>query len=105
VTVGCGANLHNDVVLLSPGSYSSEICRTERLRALNRGNVSFRYLAVKGSDRPIYLWQVSPGLAGDMLSLWTTTARSSMTFGLGLVEAQTTDRFSQVLVKGGRIAL
>ena len=44
------------LALLSPGSYSSEICRAEQLRALDKGNRVIPVLAVKGSDRPLYLY-------------------------------------------------
>ena len=44
------------LALLSPGSYGSEICRAEQLRALDKGNRLIPVLAVKGSDRPIYLY-------------------------------------------------
>ena len=44
------------VALLSPGSYESEICRAEQLRALDKGNRVIPVLAVKGADRPIYLY-------------------------------------------------
>ena len=44
------------VSLMSPGSYGSEICRSEQLLALDQGNRVIPVLAVKGSDRPIYLY-------------------------------------------------
>ena len=44
------------LALLSPGSYASEICRAEQLRALDKGNRVIPILAVKGSDRPLYLY-------------------------------------------------
>jgi hypothetical protein len=44
------------IALLSPGSYSSEICRAEQLRALDKGNRVLPVLAVKGADLPIYLY-------------------------------------------------
>jgi WD40 repeat protein len=46
------------LALLSPGSYGSEICRAEQLRALDKGNRVIPLFAVKGSDsdRPIYLY-------------------------------------------------
>src|SRR5271154_3955172 len=44
------------LALLSPGSYSSEICRAEQLRALDKGNRVIPVMAVQGSDRPIYLY-------------------------------------------------
>src|SRR4051794_28689950 len=47
-----------DVVLalISAGSYVSDICRAEQLRALDKGNRVIPVLAVKGSDRPIHLY-------------------------------------------------
>src|ERR1700685_908373 len=44
------------IALLSPGSYASEICRAEQLRALDKGNRDIPVLAIKGSDRPLYLY-------------------------------------------------
>ena len=44
------------IALLSPGSYASEICRAEQLRALDKGNRVLPILAVKGADLPIYLY-------------------------------------------------
>jgi WD40 repeat protein len=44
------------VALLSPGSYASEICRAEQLRALDQGNRVIPVLATKGADRPLYLY-------------------------------------------------
>jgi hypothetical protein len=44
------------LALLSPGSYSSEICRAEQLRALDKGNRVIPVLAVQHSDRPIFLY-------------------------------------------------
>lgn len=44
------------VALLSPGSFTSEVCRAEQLRALDKGNRVIPVLAVKGTDRPIYLY-------------------------------------------------
>jgi WD40 repeat protein len=43
------------IALLSPGSYISEICRAEQIRALDKGNRVIPVLAVQGADRPIYL--------------------------------------------------
>jgi TIR domain len=43
------------LALLTPGSYGSEICRAEQLRALDKGKRVIPVLAVKGADRPIYL--------------------------------------------------
>jgi WD40 repeat protein len=44
------------IALLSPGSYESEICRAEQLRALDKGNRVIPVLVVKGTDRPLYLY-------------------------------------------------
>jgi WD40 repeat protein len=44
------------IALLSPGSYASEICRAEQIRALDKGNRVIPVLAVKGADRPLYLY-------------------------------------------------
>jgi WD40 repeat protein len=44
------------IALLSPGSYASEICRAEQLRALDKGNRVIPVLAVNGADRPLYLY-------------------------------------------------
>ena len=44
------------LALLSPGSYISEICRAEQIRALDKGNRVIPVLAVQGADRPIYLY-------------------------------------------------
>jgi WD40 repeat protein len=44
------------LALLSPGAYTSEICRAEQLRALDRGKRVIPVLAVSGSDRPLYLY-------------------------------------------------
>jgi WD40 repeat protein len=44
------------IALLSPGSYASEICRAEQLRALDQGNRVIPVLATKGADRPLYLY-------------------------------------------------
>ncbi len=44
------------LALLSPGSYTSEICRAEQLRALDKGNRVIPVLAVDHSDRPIFLY-------------------------------------------------
>lgn len=44
------------IALLSPGSYASEICRAEQLRALDKGNRVIPVLAVQGADRPLYLY-------------------------------------------------
>jgi hypothetical protein len=44
------------LALLSPGSYESEICRAEQLRALDKGHRLIPVLAAKGADRPLYLY-------------------------------------------------
>jgi len=44
------------LALLSPGSYASEICRAEQLRALDKGNRVIPVVAVTGSELPIYLY-------------------------------------------------
>jgi WD40 repeat protein len=44
------------IALLSPGSYESEICRAEQIRALDKGKRVVPVIAVKGADRPIYLY-------------------------------------------------
>src|SRR5215469_2751638 len=44
------------LALLSPGSYASEICRAEQLRALDKGNRVIPVVAVKGADRPLFLY-------------------------------------------------
>ena len=44
------------IALMTPGSYSSEICRAEQLLALDHGKRVIPVLAVKGSDRPVYLY-------------------------------------------------
>src|SRR6516162_7808868 len=46
------------IALMSPGSYSSEICRAEQLLALDLGVRLIPVLAaaLKGSDRPLYLY-------------------------------------------------
>jgi hypothetical protein len=48
---GCEAML----VLMTPGSYASEICRGEQLRAGRRGKRLIPILAQDGADRPVYL--------------------------------------------------
>ena len=47
--------------LMSPGSYCSEICRAEQLLALELGVRLIPVLAValKGSDRPLYLYAIA----------------------------------------------
>jgi|SRR5271167_1821536 len=44
------------VALLTRGSYESEICRAEQLRAPDQGKRVIPVLAVKGADRPVYLY-------------------------------------------------
>jgi len=44
------------IALLSPGSYKSEICRAEQIRALDKGKRVIPVIAVKGTDRPLYLY-------------------------------------------------
>ncbi len=44
------------LALLSPGSYASETCRAEQLLALDKGKRVIPVLAVKGADRPLYLY-------------------------------------------------
>jgi hypothetical protein len=44
------------IALMSPGSYTSEICRAEQLLALDKGTRVIPVLAVEGADRPIYLY-------------------------------------------------
>ena len=44
------------IALLTRGSYESEICRAEQLRALDKGNRVLPVLATKGTDRPLYLY-------------------------------------------------
>ena len=44
------------IALLSPGSYASEICRAEQIRALDKGNRVMPVLAVKNGDRPLYVY-------------------------------------------------
>jgi WD40 repeat protein len=44
------------IALMSPGSYESEICRSEQLLALDQGNRVIPVLAAKGADRPVYLY-------------------------------------------------
>jgi len=44
------------IALLSPGSYKSEICRAEQIRALDKGKRVIPVIAVKGADRPLYLY-------------------------------------------------
>lgn len=44
------------IAVMSPGSYASEICRAEQLLALDNGNRVIPVLAIKGADRPVYLY-------------------------------------------------
>src|ERR1035437_25036 len=44
------------IALMSPGSYTSETCRAEQLLALDKGNRVIPVLAVKGTERPLYLY-------------------------------------------------
>src|SRR5882762_1358789 len=44
------------VALLTRGSFESEICRAEQLRALDKGKRVIPVLATKGADRPLYLY-------------------------------------------------
>jgi hypothetical protein len=48
---------HAQVVLalLTPGSYTSEICRAEQLRSLRKGKCVIPLLAAPGSDIPLFL--------------------------------------------------
>src|SRR5262245_21477929 len=43
------------LALLTPGSYVSEICRAEQLRALRKGKRVIPLLAQAGSDVPLHL--------------------------------------------------
>ena len=43
------------LALLSPGSYRSDICRAEQLRALRRGKLVIPVLAQPGTDIPLHL--------------------------------------------------
>ena len=43
------------LALLTPGSYSSEICRAEQLRSLRKGKCVIPLLAAAGSDIPLHL--------------------------------------------------
>ncbi|MEK7405023.1 MAG: TIR domain-containing protein, partial [Acidobacteriota bacterium] len=43
------------LALLTPGSYESEICRAEQLRALRKGKRLIPVLAAPGADRPLHL--------------------------------------------------
>jgi WD40 repeat protein len=44
------------IALLSPGSYESRICTGEQIRALDKGKRLIPVLAVRGADRPVYLY-------------------------------------------------
>ena len=46
---------HVVLALLTPGSYSSEICRAEQLRALRKGKCVIPLLAERGADIPLHL--------------------------------------------------
>jgi WD40 repeat protein len=46
---------HVTIALLTSGSYKSEICRAEQLRALRKGKRLIPVLAAKNADRPLYL--------------------------------------------------
>src|SRR5436189_3758072 len=48
---GCDVAL----ALLSPGSYQSDICRAEQLRALRKGKRVIPILARQGTDVPLHL--------------------------------------------------
>src|SRR5574341_1044279 len=43
------------LALLTPGSYESEICRAEQVRALRKGKRLIPVLAVPGADFPLHL--------------------------------------------------
>jgi hypothetical protein len=43
------------LALLTPGSYSSHICRAEQLRSLRKGKCVIPLLAAPGSDIPLHL--------------------------------------------------
>ncbi|HEY6342404.1 MAG TPA: toll/interleukin-1 receptor domain-containing protein [Bryobacteraceae bacterium] len=43
------------LALMTPGSYVSDICRAEQLRALRLGKRVIPLLAAAGSDRPLHL--------------------------------------------------
>jgi WD40 repeat protein len=45
------------LALLTPGSYESEICRAEQLRALRKGKRLIPILAAQGADRPLHLME------------------------------------------------
>jgi TIR domain len=47
---------HVTIALLTGGSYESEICRAEQIRALDKGNRVIPVLATKRADRPLYLY-------------------------------------------------
>ena len=44
------------IAVMTPGSYASGICHGEQLVPLDRGNRVIPVLAVRGSDRPLYLY-------------------------------------------------
>ena len=41
---------------MSPGSFASEICRAEQLRALDKASRVIPVLVVKDAGRPVYLY-------------------------------------------------
>src|SRR5580704_9431495 len=45
------------LALLTPGSYASEICRAEQLRALRKGKCVVPLKAKRGTDIPLHLEQ------------------------------------------------
>ena len=53
------------IALLSPGSYTSEICRAEQLRALRKGKCVIPLLVQPGADIPLILRQSN---------IWTSLA-------------------------------
>jgi len=59
------------LALLTPGSYTSEICRAEQLRSLRKGKCVIPLLAAPGSDIPLYLepknWRKYPEQWRDLL--------------------------------------
>jgi hypothetical protein len=48
------------LALLTPGSYSSEICRAEQLRSLRMGKCVIPLLAAPGSNIPLHLEPKKP---------------------------------------------
>src|SRR4051812_42976429 len=53
------------LALMTPGSFDSDICRAEQLRALRRGKRVIPLLATVGAERPLHLEpqtiSISPG--------------------------------------------